>query len=215
MSGLIKTWPRRVSVNTCTIINLGKLWYSKSRGGGGVYVHASVCRRRVRGCSRETIFILLPPCLGRNTLDPLVTDPSWQLSDGRGASLNLLLINLSLRITLNIRSGWRGTGGICLCITGGRPLLEKPTRFISVIKWCVHSLKEALGGKGEGEKRVAGAETEAAGWREKNESGGKRGGGVASCVCLCVHVCKLVCAEPWNPKLVFIGSIQSIIPCSK
>lgn len=46
-----------------------------------------------------------------------------------------------------------GIGGICLCITGGWPLLEKPTWFISMIKWCVYSLKKALGRKGKWEKQ--------------------------------------------------------------
>lgn len=82
---------------------------------------------------------------GSNILDLLVTNPSWWLTDSPSASLNLLLINLSSCITLNIRSSWRGTGGICLCIPGGQLLLEKPTRFISVTKRCVSSFKGSLG----------------------------------------------------------------------
>lgn len=181
MSGLIKTWLRRLSVNTCTIVNPVELrWHGESKGREeGEYV--CLCMW-VMWCSCGTIFILLPPCLACNTLDPLVTNPSWWLSDGPSASLNLLLINLSLCITLNIRSSWRGTGGICLCITGGRPLLEKPTRFISVIKWCVSSLKEALGRKREGE-----SEKQRQKERLQMKWEGKRSNHVSS-LCLCVHV---------------------------
>lgn len=89
------------------------------------------------------IFIHLPLCLGSNTLDPLVTNPSQWLNDGPRTSLNLLLINLSPCITLNIRSSWCWTLSICLCISGRQLLLEKPTRYISVIKRSVFCLKEA------------------------------------------------------------------------
>lgn len=185
MSGLIKTWPRRLSVNTCTVINPVELWWhgrSKGREGEeGLCVCACMW---ARGVFLGDHFHSSTSCLGCNTLDPLVTNPSWWLSDGPSASLNLLLINLSLCITLNIRSSWRGTGGICLCITGGRPLLEKPTRFISVIKWCVYSLKEALGRK---EKGSESREKQRDRQREKkSEMGGGRGAGIH--VCLCVHV---------------------------
>lgn len=142
MSGLIKPWLRRVSMNTCTIVNPVELrWHGESKGRED--------EERVCVCGHSALGG--PFCLGCNTLDPTVTNPSWWLSDGPSASPNLLLINLSLCIALNIRSSWRGTGGICLCFTGGQPLLEKPTRVISVIKWCVSSFEEALGGKGEEE----------------------------------------------------------------
>lgn len=150
MSGLIKTWLRRFPVNTCVIVNPVELrWHSKSEGKEG---EGGLCVRSWRDVLREPFSFFYHHPLRCNTLDPLVTNTSWWLSDGPSKSLNLLLINLSLCITLNIRSGRRGTGGICLCITGGRPLLEKPARFISVIKWCVYSLKEALGVREESQR---------------------------------------------------------------
>lgn len=131
MSGLIKPRTRRLSANTWTIVNPAKHWGQGEKGGWKI----RACTWE-RWCSGWNIFIRQPLSLGSNTLDPLVTNPARWLSDGPSTSLNLLLINLSAWITLNIRSSW--TLSICLCITGGRLLLEKPSRYISVIKWCAH-----------------------------------------------------------------------------
>lgn len=133
---------RRLPANTWTIVNPVERWGQGDRGW-----KRCACMW-VRWCFWWNIFIHLPWYLGSNTLDPLVTNPSRWLNDGPGAYLNLLLINLSPCITLNIRSSWRRTPSICLCITGGRHLLEKPTRYISVIKWCMYCLKEASERKG-------------------------------------------------------------------
>lgn len=141
MSGLIKPRTRRPSANTWTIVNPAERW---GQGERGWKICACLWER---WCSWWNIFIHLPLSLGSNTLDPLVTNPAGWLSDGPSASVNLLLINLSPCITLNIRSSWSWTLSICLCIIGRQLLLDKPTRYISVIKWCVSCWKGASGGK--------------------------------------------------------------------